>query len=179
MRGPSSPSAHVPGAVRFDIDDIAEKNTDLPHMLPDAETFAAKVGALGIGDADRVIAYDSHGGAAAAARVWWMFRVFGHDNVSVLSGGFKKWQAEGRALEAGSNGTRGQNPSRFVRPAVAAGTIWCARVDQILANIDTRESQVVDARNAGTIRRYGEARTLASHQARTHTGQPQSALRRI
>ncbi len=140
-------TAHMPGAVYFDIDDIAEKDTDLPHMLPDAGTFAAKVGALGIGDADRVIAYDSNGGAAAAARAWWMFRVFGHDNVSVLSGGFKKWQAEGRPIEAGVP-TPAAKPFSIRTPGGGRRDHLVRSLDQILANIDTRESQVVDARNA-------------------------------
>src|SRR5262245_8872470 len=93
--------AHIPGAVYFDIDAIADRRRGLPHMLPDAATFAEAVGALGIGDGDRVVAY---GGRylVAAARVWWTFRAFGHDRVAVLDGGFPRWRLEeGRPVEAG------------------------------------------------------------------------------
>src|SRR5207302_377422 len=93
--------AHVPGAVFFDIDAIADKRTSLPHMLPRASEFARKVGQLGIGDRDRVIVYDSRG-VASAARVWWTFRAFGHDAVAVLDGGLPRWRAEGRPVESGT-----------------------------------------------------------------------------
>ncbi len=140
--------AHIPGAVYFDIDDIADPDTDLPHMLPDATTFAAKVGVLGIADTDRVIAYDSNGGAAAAARAWWMFRVFGHDNVAVLSGGFKKWQKEGRPSESG---TPSPEPRIFsIRTPDGGRRDELVRSgDQMLANVASRANQVVDARSAG------------------------------
>ncbi|NUB17228.1 sulfurtransferase, partial [Azospirillum brasilense] len=93
---------HIPGAVRIDIDDVAQPDTHpLPHMVPDEATFAAKVGALGGGGGDTVIVYDSAGMATAAARVWWMFRLFGHGRVAVLDGGLPKWIAEGRSLESG------------------------------------------------------------------------------
>jgi len=84
--------AHIPGAAFFDIDAIADHSTNLPHMLPDAGTFAAAVGALGIGSGDRVVVYDVRG-VISAARVWWTFRAFGHDAVAVLDGGFRKWRA--------------------------------------------------------------------------------------
>jgi thiosulfate/3-mercaptopyruvate sulfurtransferase len=85
---------HLPGSVHFDIDHVADKSSPLPHMLPKASEFANKVGLLGIGDGDRVIVYDRHCGGAAAARVWWMFRVFGFDNVAMLDGGYGKWLKE-------------------------------------------------------------------------------------
>ena len=92
--------AHIPGAVFFDIDEIADTDSPLPHMLPSPEKFAARVRRMGIGDGSRVVAYDS-AGLFSAARVWWMFRVMGHDDVAVLNGGLPKWQAEGRPLEDG------------------------------------------------------------------------------
>jgi thiosulfate/3-mercaptopyruvate sulfurtransferase len=91
---------HIPGAVRFDIDDIKDHANPLPHMLPTADEFAAKVGALGLGNGDRIIAYDVLG-LMSAARVWWMFRVFGHDAVAVLDGGLPKWLREGRPVATG------------------------------------------------------------------------------
>ena len=87
---------HIPGAVFFNIDDICLDGSDLPHMLPDEETFSAKVGALGIGDGDKIVIYDLTGGGMAAARVWWTFRVFGVEDVALLNGSLPKWLAEGR-----------------------------------------------------------------------------------
>jgi thiosulfate/3-mercaptopyruvate sulfurtransferase len=92
--------SRIPGAQFFDIDDISDKATALPHMLPAPAVFAAKVGALGAGDGRRIVCYDS-AGLFSAARAWWMFKVFGHDNAVVLDGGLKKWIAEGRATESG------------------------------------------------------------------------------
>ena len=93
--------SHIPGAVRFDIDDICDPDDPLPHMLPTPERFAEKVGALGVSNTDRVIVYDVYG-MQSAARGWWMFRVFGHDNVAILNGGMAKWIAEGRPTEGGA-----------------------------------------------------------------------------
>ena len=89
---------HIPGAVFFDIDDICEPGTSLPHMIPSPELFARKMGALGIGDDDRVVVYDG-AGLSSAGRAWWMLRLFGHHNVALLNGGLPKWKAEGRPLE--------------------------------------------------------------------------------
>jgi thiosulfate/3-mercaptopyruvate sulfurtransferase len=90
-------AAHIPGALRFNIDVVADKANPLPHMLPVPAQFAAQVGAMGIGDATHVVAYDSEG-LYSAGRVWWMFRAMGFDRVSVLDGGLRKWRAEGRAV---------------------------------------------------------------------------------
>lgn len=91
---------HIPGAQFFDIDAISDTETSLPHMLPAPEKFASRMSKLGIGDGKKVIAYDA-AGLFSAARAWWMFRVFGHDDVAVLDGGLPKWKAEGRPLEDG------------------------------------------------------------------------------
>ncbi len=91
---------HIPGAVFFDIDGIADHGTALPHMLPPAEQFARDVGALGIGDGDMVVVYDSMG-IFSAPRVWWMLKAFGHDKVAVLDGGLPAWKAAGGKLEKG------------------------------------------------------------------------------
>jgi thiosulfate/3-mercaptopyruvate sulfurtransferase len=91
---------HIPGAQFFDIDAISDIETSLPHMLPSPEKFASRMRKLGIGDGKKVIAYDA-AGLFSAARAWWMFRVFGHDDVAVLDGGLPKWKAEGRPLEDG------------------------------------------------------------------------------
>ena len=94
---------HIPGAQFFDIDAISDTETSLPHMLPSPEKFASRMRKLGIGDGKKVIAYDA-AGLFSAARAWWMFRVFGHDDVAILDGGLPKWKAEGRPLEDGPAG---------------------------------------------------------------------------
>ena len=93
---------HIPGARRFDIEHISDRGTDVPHMLPPLEQFAAEAGMLGIGDDDLVVTYDATGMASAASRAWWMFRIFGHDRGAVLDGGLPKWLAEGRKVESGA-----------------------------------------------------------------------------
>ena len=126
--------AHIPGARFFDIDGVADRTSDLPHMLPDARGFALAMGAMGITRDDEVVVYDSVG-TTGAARVWWTFRAFGHERVSVLDGGLPKWRAEGRPVEAGY--------AAEARPELVR-----ARED-MLANIGSRAEQVLDARSAG------------------------------
>lgn len=90
----------IPGAVFFDIDEIADTSSDLPHMLPSAEKFASRMRKHGVGDGARIVVYDNHG-LMTAARVWWTFRVFGHEDVSVLDGGFPAWERAGLDIETG------------------------------------------------------------------------------
>lgn len=133
---------HIPGAVYFDINDIADQASPLPHMLPDAAKFASRVRHLGLGDGNRVVIYDRSSGGAAAARAWWMFRVFGHDDVSVLDGGIVKWLREGRP-------TLDLPPSpreRHFTPQVNRHLVRDKA--QMLANLDSRDEQIVDARSA-------------------------------
>ncbi len=135
---------HLPGALYFDINDVADPEIDQDHTMPSAEVFNAKVGALGIGNDTFVVAYDAMGGGCAAARVWWMFRTFGHDRVAVLNGGLGKWTAESRPL----------TKDMPQRPAVTYAATHEAR-DQvkfktdILSNVGIGAFQVVDARSAG------------------------------
>jgi thiosulfate/3-mercaptopyruvate sulfurtransferase len=91
-------AAHIPGARFFDIDEISDARSDLPHMAPPVEKFMSKLRAMGVGDGHQVVVYDAKG-LFSAARVWWLFRLMGQDNIAVLDGGFPKWQAEGRAIE--------------------------------------------------------------------------------
>jgi thiosulfate/3-mercaptopyruvate sulfurtransferase len=134
--------AHIPGAVFFDIDAIADRRTSLPHMLPRAAEFARSVGALGIGDADRVIFYDSRG-VVSAARVWWTFRVFGHDRVAVLDGGFPRWRAEGRPVASGEAAPRPRRFTARLRRRLVRD------LASVRGNIKTRREQVLDARSRG------------------------------
>ena len=91
-------AAHIPGARYFDIDDIADARSELPHMVPPVEKFMSRLRAMGVGDGHQVVVYDMYG-MTTAPRVWWMFKLMGQDNVAVLDGGFPKWQAEGREIE--------------------------------------------------------------------------------
>jgi thiosulfate/3-mercaptopyruvate sulfurtransferase len=141
-------AGHIPGAIRFDIDDIADHSTDLPHMLPSAEDFAIEAGKLGIGDRDTIIAYDGHG-IFSSPRVWFTFRLFGADNVFVLEGGLPKWKAEGRALESGPVTHATKTFTACRRSDVVASL---ARVQQALAS---QSAQIVDARSPERFR--GEA----------------------
>ncbi|MAC79440.1 MAG: 3-mercaptopyruvate sulfurtransferase [Rhodobacteraceae bacterium] len=90
--------AHIPGARFFDIDEISDHRSDLPHMLPPVEKFMSRLRAMGVGDGHQVVVYDG-AGIFSAPRIWWMFRVMGQMDVAVLDGGFPKWQAEGREIE--------------------------------------------------------------------------------
>jgi thiosulfate/3-mercaptopyruvate sulfurtransferase len=130
---------HIPGAVRFDIDEIADTDSDLPHMMPSPEKFSSRMRKAGIGDGNRVVCYDG-GSMVAAARAWWMLRTFGHDDVAILDGGFAKWKAEGRALED-------LPPTPRERHFTARlNTTMIRYADQMLTNIDSKKEQVVDAR---------------------------------
>ena len=134
--------AHIPGAVFFDIDDICEPGTSLPHMIPTPELFAQKVGALGIGEDDRVVVYDS-AGLSSAGRAWWMLRMFGHHNVAVLDGGLPKWRAEGWPLDAVVRNP----PQRRFTTRFDPSLVRDKRA--LIENLATRREQVVDARAAG------------------------------
>jgi thiosulfate/3-mercaptopyruvate sulfurtransferase len=97
---PNMPQRRIPGALRFDIDTVKETSSQLPHMLPRPEAFAAAVGAMGIGDGMRIVVYDGLG-LFSAPRVRWTFKTFGAKDVVILEGGFPQWKAEGRPVEEG------------------------------------------------------------------------------
>ena len=134
--------AHVPGAVFFDVETVADHVNPLPHMLPDAKAFADAMGALGIAAGDRVVAYGGRG-LIASARAWWTFRVFGHDRVAVLDGGSAKWKKEGRPLEAGRATPAARRFAASYRPDLVAD------LGRMRAILERRDAQVVDARSRG------------------------------
>lgn len=141
-------AGHIPGAVFFDIDAVSDPDTGLPHMLPTPEAFAQAVSALGIGTYDTVVIYDQIG-IRSAPRLWWTFRVFGHDRVQVLDGGLPAWLAEGRPVERGPASPRPPADFKAIyRPALVRAA------DQILADIEAGR-QLLDARPSGRFR--GEA----------------------
>ena len=134
---------HIPGAVFFDIDAVSDQLSPLPHMLPPARGFAAHMARLGLNDSDTLVIYDGSGVNLSAARVWWTFRTFGHEEVAVLDGGMGKWRAEQRPIESGTvtlppgNFTARLDP-RAVRDLAA-----------VRANIANRSEQLVDVRSRG------------------------------
>ena len=137
-------AAHLPGAVYFDINAVSDPWSPLPHMLPSAAGFAEQVGALGIGDRDEVVVYDGSGANLSAARVWWMFRVFGHERVAVLDGGLPKWRAEGRPLESGAVTL---TPVRYTPRAEPGGAV--RDLAAVRRALQRGEEQIVDMRSAG------------------------------
>ena len=131
---------HIPGAVFFDIDEIADTTSDLPHMIPPPEKFSARVRKLGLGDGVRIVIYDQRG-IFSAPRVWWTFRLFGHEDVAVLDGGLPKWLAEGRPVEDGP-----ADPSE--RHFTARTNSFMVRdLDQMVKNLEKGREQVLDARS--------------------------------
>lgn len=136
-------AGHIPGAGFFDIDAVADTDSEMAHMVPSAGRFARMVGALGITNADRVVFYDQKG-LFSAARGWWMMGLFGHDRSGVLDGGLPKWIAEGRALEAGA-------PPR-AKPATFRTDFRATRLrglGDMMDNVSSRREVVLDARAAG------------------------------
>jgi thiosulfate/3-mercaptopyruvate sulfurtransferase len=133
---------HIPGAVFFDIDEIADSENPLPHMLPSPEKFASLVSRLGLGDGHRIIIYDS-AGLYSAGRAWWMFRVFGHDDIAVLDGGLPKWLREGRPTESGK-------PMPGERKFTSSmNTLIVRDLEHMKENLESRREQVLDSRPAG------------------------------
>jgi thiosulfate/3-mercaptopyruvate sulfurtransferase len=141
-------AAHIPGAVFFDIDEIADHSRGLPHMLPPPDVFALHMTRLGIDNGMQVIIYDG-AGLFSAPRVWWTFRVFGMENVFILDGGFPKWRAEGRPVEAGMVA---RAPTHFTADFNEALVADLSRIKKTLVD---RSAQVVDSRSAARFR--GEA----------------------
>lgn len=136
----------IPGAIFFDIDEIADTDSDLPHMLPSPEKFASRMKKLGVGDGTRIVVYDNHG-LMTAARVWWTFRVFGHEDVDVLDGGFPAWERAGYEVETGEPRTRME---RHFTPRVRNDLV--RDLADVQRAIDGGHSPILDARAAPRFR---------------------------
>ena len=134
--------AHVPGAVFFDLDTISDTASDLPHMLPAPEAFAAAVGAMGISDRDTIVVYDGPG-LFSAPRVWWMFRVMGAAKVVILDGGLSKWIDDRMPIESGTGPIK---PETF-EPRFDASRV--VGFDEMTRLVGSGEAVVADARPAG------------------------------
>ena len=133
---------HIPGAVFFDIDEVCDLDAGLPHMLPPPEKFSSRARKLGLGDGHRIIVYDGSG-LFSAARVWWMFKVFGHHDVAVLDGGLPKWRSENRPI---SDMPELVNERHFT---ARLNSTMVRDVDQMSRNLESAREQVLDARSAG------------------------------
>ncbi|WP_068116241.1 3-mercaptopyruvate sulfurtransferase [Tropicimonas marinistellae] len=138
-------ASHIPGARFFDIDEISDNRSELPHMVPPAEKFISRMRKLGVGDGHQVVVYDGLG-LFSAARVWWLFRLMGHSDIAVLDGGFPKWSAEGRPVED-------------VPPVIRDRHITVRRqahmvkdVTQVARAVKLRDWQIVDARSPERFR---------------------------
>lgn len=135
-------AGHIPGAVFFDINAIADDSTDLPHMLPGPDQFADAVGSLGITENDTIVVYDSSG-FFSAPRVWWTFRIFGARNVFILDGGLPVWTQEGRPVDSGEV----KRPKRTFNADMDTGAV--AMMSDVQMALNDSSVQVVDARSAG------------------------------
>lgn len=138
-------ASHIPGARYFDIDDIADTRSALPHMVPPVEKFISRMRAMGIGDGHRVVVYDTLG-IFSSPRVWWMFRLFGKQDVAVLDGGMKKWLAEGRPTEDMAPVLRDRHFTARRNAALIKD------VTQVAATAKLRDAQIVDARSPERFR---------------------------
>jgi thiosulfate/3-mercaptopyruvate sulfurtransferase len=134
---------HIPGALFFDIDDLVDEKSKLPHMLPPTVKFASRMKKMGVGDGMRIVIYDTYG-LFSAARVWWTFRAMGHQDVAVLNGGLKKWKAEGRPLEDGPPMLR---TARHFTPLLNNSLV--RDLDDMKSYVASGSMQIVDARPAG------------------------------
>ncbi|UWQ83930.1 3-mercaptopyruvate sulfurtransferase [Leisingera caerulea] len=138
-------AAHIPGARFFDIDEISDNRSDLPHMVPPVEKFMSKLRAMGVGDGHQVVIYDG-AGLFSAARVWWLFRLMGQTNVAVLDGGFPKWQAEGHPVEDLPPVIRDRHMTVRVQNHMVRD------VTQVSAAAKLGDHEIIDARSAERFR---------------------------
>lgn len=136
---------HIPGARFFDIDEISDGRSDLPHMAPPVEKFMSRMRAMGVGDGHQVVVYDGSG-LSSAARVWWLFKLMGQENIAVLDGGLPKWQAEGRPLEDMPPVPRDRHMTVRLQNQLVRDVTQVAHASKL------RDPQIVDARSAGRFR---------------------------
>ena len=138
-------AAHVPNARFFDIDDVADHGSDLPHMVPPVEKFMSRLRDMGVGDGKQVVVYDGMG-LFSAARVWWLFKLMGQNNIAVLDGGLPKWQAEGRPVEDLPPVIRDRHMT------VRRQNHMVKDVTQVSAASKLGDYEIIDARSPGRFR---------------------------
>ncbi len=139
--------AHIPGARFFDLDDVSDHRSDLPHMVPPVEKFMSRMRAIGVGDGHQIVVYDGSG-LFSAPRVWWLFKLMGQMDIAVLDGGFPKWQAEGHPVEDLPPILRDRHMM------VRRQNHMVKDVTQVSAASKLGESEIVDARSPGRF--YGK-----------------------
>ncbi len=138
-------AAHIPGARFFDIDDISDHRSDLPHMAPPVEKFMSRLRALGVGDGHQVVVYDNMG-LFSAARVWWLFRLMGQTNIAVLDGGLPKWQADGHAIDDLPPVIRDRHMTVRVQNHLVRDAT------QVSSAAKLRDHEIIDARGANRFK---------------------------
>ncbi|MGR3379034.1 3-mercaptopyruvate sulfurtransferase [Salipiger abyssi] len=138
-------AAHIPGARFFDIDDVSDHRSELPHMVPPVEKFMSRMRALGVGDGHQIVVYDSQG-IYSAARVWWLFKLMGQNDIAVLDGGLPKWQAEGRETEDLPPVIRDRHMT------VRRQNQMVKDVTQVSSAAKLRDTEIIDARAAERFR---------------------------
>lgn len=138
-------AAHIPGARFFDIDEISDLRSDLPHTVPPVEKFISRMRAMGVGDGHQVVVYDG-AGLFSAARVWWLFRLMGKTDIAVLDGGFPKWQAEGREIEDMPPVMRDRHIT------VSRQNMLVKDVTQVAAASKLGDHVIIDARSPGRFK---------------------------
>ena len=138
-------AAHIPNARFFDIDDVADHGSDLPHMVPPVEKFMSRMRAMGVGDGHQVVVYDGMG-LFSAARVWWLFKLMGQNNIAVLDGGLPKWHAEGRPIEDLPPVIRDRHMT------VRRQNHMVKDVTQVSAASKLGDHEIIDARSPGRFR---------------------------
>lgn len=138
-------AAHIPGARFFDIDEISDQRSELPHMAPPVEKFISRMRAMGVGDGHQVVVYDG-AGMFSAARVWWLFRLMGKTDIAVLDGGFGKWQAEGHPVEDMAPIMRDRHIT------VSRQNHLVKDVTQVAAASKLKDRVIVDARSPARFR---------------------------
>ena len=138
-------AGHIPGARFFDIDEIADHRSDLPHMAPPVEKFMSHMRAMGVGDGHQIVIYDG-AGLMSAARVWWLFRLMGQENIAVLDGGLPKWQSEGREIEDLPPIIRDRHMTVRVQNHLVRD------VTQVSAATKLSDHEIIDARSAARFK---------------------------
>lgn len=134
--------AHIPGARFFDIDEISDHRSELPHMVPPVEKFMSRMRAMGVGDGHQVVVYDQQG-VRSAPRVWWLFKLMGQENVAVLDGGLPKWLAEGHPTEDMPPVIRDRHMTVRLQNHLVKD------VTQVSAASKLADYEIIDARSAG------------------------------
>ena len=138
-------AGHIPGARFFDIDEISDQRSELPHMAPPPEKFISRMRAMGVGDGHQVVVYDG-AGLFSAARVWWLFRLFGKTDIAVLDGGFSKWKAEDHPIEDVPPIMRDRHIT------VTKQNQLVKDVTQVAAASKLGDYSIIDARSPGRVR---------------------------